>query len=261
MKTLYHFLFLCLMLTACTSKTSETQTSEKVDTVSVSPDPSVEIASTVQDYIEKLSASEGLTAVKSESGWGFINDQGTIVIPCQYSAVSVFTNGRAVVTAGDSQDWREAYQYIDVKGKSLGNFFVNLQGKVDCEKTSLVGTNESGERYASYNLSNCPDGTQTYQYQGWEWGNENVYYPNTTIKDVIETLANSQNEHAGIFKKFNGEPMEFKEGEYNVNFSVKKNEDNSYSEVSLSITSDSNGTNYLFSTDSNGALVRKDYGS
>ena len=70
--------------------------------------------------MEKLDPTEGLTAVKNDVGWGFIDNDGKVVIPCQFNAVRSFTDGKAVVKAGgddddDDDDWRKTFLYIDAK--------------------------------------------------------------------------------------------------------------------------------------------------
>jgi zinc D-Ala-D-Ala carboxypeptidase len=215
------------------------------------------------DYDDVQYYSEGLVAVKNKKGWGYADSKGQIKIPFQWPAVSAFANGRAVVNAGgDMPDWREAYQYIDANGKWQGKFFVPLKGKTDCEQVRVIGSNLQGEQSASYELSNCPNGAMSYTYQGWEWGNRQAYYPKTTIKSVIEKMANTPGEEFGsVFKKFKGEPMKFKQGEDNVEISVTKNKDGSYQSVIISVGNEYHNSSLNFSLDNGGVLLRSDSGS
>ena len=138
---------------------------------------------------------------------------------------------------------------------------MDLQEKSDCETAELVGSHEDGESYAVYSLSNCPDGTLSHACQGWEWGNGIIFHQNTTVKTVMDTLANSQNEHAAILKKFMGEPTEFQDGDYLVKFSVARNEDGTFKEVRVSITSDYHGADYTFIVENGEVLMLYNYGS
>ncbi len=211
-------------------------------------------------YIEILDYSEGLIAVKNETGWGFADIKGKIVIPCQYIAVSSFENGRAVVcTKGASEDWRIGYQYLDAKGNVLGNFFNSAKGKTECELVNLIGSNESEEKYASYYLTNCPDGKMKFVYNGLEWGNDITFYPNTTIKNVITTMANSPGEYSTSLKKFTGENTTFLEGDSKVAITVLKNNEGVYQSVKINYSSENRDSALSFSLEKGGVLMRNDY--
>jgi hypothetical protein len=53
------------------------------------------IYSLVKDY------NEGLYAFQENSKWGFANEIGEIIIPCKYSWVNEFVNGKSLVNIGD----------------------------------------------------------------------------------------------------------------------------------------------------------------
>ncbi len=211
-------------------------------------------------YIEILDYSEGLIAVKNKSGWGFADTIGKIVIPCQFSAVSSFENGRAVVcTKCAAEDWQLGYHYLDAKGNDLGNFFKSAKGKIECQTVSLIGSSESSERHSSYYLSNCPDGKMKFVYNGLEWGNDITFYPSTTIKDVITTMANALGEYSPALKKFKGENTTFQEGDSKVAIIVLKNNEGVYQSVKINFSSEYRDSSLSFSLEKGGVLLRNEY--
>jgi hypothetical protein len=129
------------------------------------------------EYTEILSASEGLIPVKNkEDSWGFVNMNGEWVIDCKYNGVSKFENGRAVVKIPGDTAWRKAYYIIDNKGNEQGLFFDKIEGN-NCVEARLTMSDESGEKYSEYSLSNCPDGVMSEHYSGWEWSSGKAFYP------------------------------------------------------------------------------------
>jgi hypothetical protein len=49
------------------------------------------------------SFSEGLAAVKKDGEWGYINNQGALVIKNKYASAGAFNNGIAIVSNGDGE--------------------------------------------------------------------------------------------------------------------------------------------------------------
>ena len=64
-------------------------------------------------YLEAKSFSEGLAAVKKDSGWTFVNTKFKEVTAGNYDAVTSFHEGYAWVRIGDTVN------LIDKKGKTL----------------------------------------------------------------------------------------------------------------------------------------------
>ena len=64
-------------------------------------------------YHENRSFSEGLAAVKSDAGWGFIDPTGKEIVPCKYDQVGNFSDGMAPVKLN------EQWSFIDKTGKVL----------------------------------------------------------------------------------------------------------------------------------------------
>ncbi len=81
----------------------------------------------VGDFFEVKNFSEGLAAVKGIRGWGFLDEQGQLVIPCQYSDAGSFNQGLAKVKMYFPSRLfgllksKRVYVLIDKKGKIVYN--------------------------------------------------------------------------------------------------------------------------------------------
>lgn len=74
-------------------------------------------------YKEIGNFQEGLCAVKTFKGWGFINETGAVCIPCQFAEVEAFVNGQCKVkrpglVTGKDSPWG----IIDKKGNFTQNW-------------------------------------------------------------------------------------------------------------------------------------------
>ena len=58
--------------------------------------------SSIDQFYDALPFSEGLAAVKTDKGWGYINTKGEYVIPPKYKVVTSFDKGTAYVVRKDS---------------------------------------------------------------------------------------------------------------------------------------------------------------
>lgn len=64
--------------------------------------------------------SSGLLLVKNEDGkWGAVDRKGEVVIPCKYSALTMFNEGYGIATTYDIRDYTFTYQLIDDKGNTV----------------------------------------------------------------------------------------------------------------------------------------------
>lgn len=57
--------------------------------------------------------SEGMAAVRSEAGWGYINEEGKLQIPCRFQIANDFSEGLAAVNLN------KKWGYVDKSGKLL----------------------------------------------------------------------------------------------------------------------------------------------
>lgn len=61
--------------------------------------------------------SDGLLRIKNEDGkWGAVDGKGEVVIPCKYSALTMFNEGYAIATTYDPYHYKFTYELIDSKG-------------------------------------------------------------------------------------------------------------------------------------------------
>ena len=67
------------------------------------------------DYLNARSYSDGLAAVKTDKGWGFIDTDGNFAIEPKFEAVGAFSEGlcSAIVSSG------EKWGYIDKSGNTV----------------------------------------------------------------------------------------------------------------------------------------------
>ena len=74
-------------------------------------------------WLDACDFSEGLAAVRQGGKWGFIDESGALVIPCQWDYVGSFSNGRALVFNGSlkSMNYPDegSYGFIDAQGKLI----------------------------------------------------------------------------------------------------------------------------------------------
>jgi len=213
------------------------------------------------EYTEILPSSEGLIPVKNKDGsWGFVNLKGEFAVECKYTGVSKFDRGKAVVLISGEDDWRKAYRYIDNKGKELGLFFDKISGK-ECIDLRLTISSELGERLSEHELSNCPNGVMSVNYQGWEWSSGKTFYPNVSIEQLIVQLANTNDEFANIYKKFNGNATEYNDGDYTISITIEKDNDGKITSVNFNRDSDYEGSSRKFDRKETGVMISKSHGS
>ena len=67
--------------------------------------------------------SEGYAAVQKDGKWGFVDEAGQCVIPCQYDEVGDFSEGLAAVKDADHNGKGEQWAYIDTKGEIQIDFY------------------------------------------------------------------------------------------------------------------------------------------
>lgn len=74
-------------------------------------------------WLDACDFSEGLAAVRQGGKWGFIDENGMLVIPCQWDYVGSFSNGRALVFNGTlkSMNYPDEgnYGFIDAHGNLI----------------------------------------------------------------------------------------------------------------------------------------------
>ena len=100
-----------LLLVLCLSMTMFAGTAFAVDTeelergvlqYSIAIDP---------QYEDAQAFSEGLAAVQKNGKWGYINEDGEVVIPFEYDIAFVFNEGLAVVGLLESNYEQEVYDW------------------------------------------------------------------------------------------------------------------------------------------------------
>lgn len=80
----------------------------------------------IRQYDELTPFSEGMAAVRTGNKWGYINHEGTLVIPCKYSIKpGRFSEGLACVEA----PVKPAVQFINKNGEIVlkGNFYYGVE--------------------------------------------------------------------------------------------------------------------------------------
>lgn len=124
---------------------------------------------------------DGLMLIRNEHGYGYVNEQGEIAIPCQWPAALDFRNGLARIYTG------ERFGYIDTSGKLL--FPVPEDWRVTEEIFSFF--NDDGEITSSVyddfsfqggllKIMNCEGmygyidtaGTLIIPFQDWQWADD-----------------------------------------------------------------------------------------
>lgn len=100
----------------------ETSNSTEETLITITP----QFADAVHQYDELTPFSEGMAAVRKGDKWGYINHEGTLVIPCKYSIrVGRFSEGLACVEA----PIKPAIQFINKKGEVVlkGDFYYGVE--------------------------------------------------------------------------------------------------------------------------------------
>ena len=102
-------------------KTCITYFYEKLDT----PDTCIlyKVAPDASQYDAVRYYSEGYAAVQKDGKWGFVDEAGQCVIPCQYDEVEDFSEGLAAVKDADHNGKGEQWAYIDTKGEIQIDFY------------------------------------------------------------------------------------------------------------------------------------------
>jgi archaellum component FlaC len=172
----------------------------------------------------------------NDNKWGYINEKGELAIECQYEGVSSFENDKAVVKSSDDEDWQKNYRFIDSKGNDLGLFYGQIDG-TSCSSATVVKSHIDGEQYSEHHLSNCPDGVRSVEYMGYNYSGGETYYPNVNIEQLVAKLAKTDNDFGPIYKKFDGNSLEFKDGDINISITVNKNTEGIITSVSFSKSS------------------------
>jgi hypothetical protein len=65
--------------------------------------------------------SEGLAPVKLNSQWGFLNEKGKMVAPCQFTKASNFINGKAIVQIKRNDSLK--YAYLNKEGQLISDWY------------------------------------------------------------------------------------------------------------------------------------------
>lgn len=107
------FLFaacLCLLSCGSTGNNDSTDTVEDYADVVIT----LEFTNNIRQYERLGSFHEGLAKARRDGNWGFINTLGEEVIPCRYSEVGDFSEGRAYVSNGTG-----LYGYINREGETV----------------------------------------------------------------------------------------------------------------------------------------------
>jgi uncharacterized protein (TIGR02145 family) len=209
-------------------------------------------------YKQSLPPSEGYIAVLNNDGkWGFVYEDGKVLIECQYEGVSSFKNGKAVVKKSSDEDWQTKYHYIDANGNDLGLFFSQIDGTSCAEATVAI----SDVLVQTDFLKNCPDGVMSVYYQGDEGSGGETFYPNINIEQLIAKLANTDTEFGPIYKKFDGSSLEFKDGDFNIYITVNKNADGIVTSVNFSKNYHSMGSHKTFTPKGTGVMVSEGTGA
>lgn len=124
------------------------------------------------EYLNARSYSDGLAAVKTDSGWGFVDTDGNTAIEPKFEAVGAFSEGLCAVIASSGEKWG----YIDKSGNQVikgaytaaaefsnglalvkeGNYYkyINTEGEVlevtVPEKTAEDGTKTEAKTLTSF---------------------------------------------------------------------------------------------------------------
>ena len=98
-------------------------------------------------YDEVRNFHDGLAAVKHKSLWGFINQDGILIIDCIYSEVHDFSEGYAVVIKKFKHPKHNCdvliYAYVDTFGKYYKNNRYNELGDFKCGRAMVVKAKET----------------------------------------------------------------------------------------------------------------------
>lgn len=228
---------------------------EQTDTVENKADENL-----LTQYLENLPPSEGLTPVRnSDNKWGYINEKGELVVECQFEGAGSFKNGKVVVKISSDEDWQKNYHYIDSIGNDHGLFFSQIDG-TNCAEASVVISDIAGEQKWTHFLLNCPDGVRSIEYQGWEWSSSKTFYPNVTIEQHIAKQDTTDEEFGSIYKKFDGNSVEYKDGDYNISITVNKNSEGIITSVTFSKRDDFHSNTITFELKENGVEVSSSFG-
>ncbi len=73
-------------------------------------------------YEDAQEFSEGLAAVKKDGKWGYINEQGKVVVPFQYDVAYIFNEGYAVVGTIEHGATRETEEWVDEANGVPGHY-------------------------------------------------------------------------------------------------------------------------------------------
>ena len=209
-------------------------------------------------YKQSLPPSEGYIAVLNNDGkWGYVYEDGKVLIECQYEGVSSFKNGKAVVKIASDVDWQTKYRYIDANGNDLGLFFSQIDGTSCDEATVAI----SDILVQTDFLRNCSDGVMSVYYQGDEGSGGETFYPNINIEQLIAKLARTDTEFGPVYKKFDGNSLEFKDGDFNIYITVNKNSEGIVTSINFSRNYHSMGSHKIFTPKGTGVMVSEGSGA
>ena len=111
------------------------------------------ISKIIAPYQDALPFSEGLAAVKINNGWGFIDNEGKLIIGCKYDKVLSFSNGVAAACstvrfADGELDPIAAWGFIDRAGTHVIPFMYSSVGSFSKEglaKATLLPLGYGGQ--------------------------------------------------------------------------------------------------------------------
>jgi hypothetical protein len=86
-----------------------------------------------------------------------------------------------------------------------------------------------------------------------------TFYPNVNIEQLIANLAKTDNEFAPIYKKFDGNSVEYNDGDYKISITVNKNAEGIITSVSFSRSSDLGDSHRTFEQKETGVRVADSY--
>lgn len=135
-------------------------------------------------YEDAQAFNEGLAAVKKDGKWGYIDEEGKVVIPFQYDQAFIFNEGRAVVgTLSDVEDMGEDGEYDPVTDEWIPNGehmycyyydagFIDKTGKYTPFEAWYEQWDGTVEKYNGYYNSASEDVGNSYAYifhNGYVW--------------------------------------------------------------------------------------------
>lgn len=156
-----------IFIVSCATKQEETN----VDIVEITPS----FTDSVHQYDALFPFSEGLAAVKKGDKFGFINTQGELVIPCQYSYVGPFKDGLAFAVA----DGDKPISFINKEGNLV-------ETKYPLDNSYYLGQMQNG--YFDDSMLAFKNGVCEINYSVKKKSKYQTVYINRELKEVSEPV-------------------------------------------------------------------------